>query len=72
MHEIILILLIVCVSAMPTGYFIKHDIADIKPVKKPVYNKVPTAVIKDAELDMEMFNGLSEDVQAIIMKYLED
>lgn len=76
MHEIILILLIVCISVLPTGYFVKHDIPDLKPTKKPVYKKVvkSQSIVnpEDAELDMEMFNGLSEDVQSIIMKYLED
>lgn len=74
MHEIILILLCVGISAIPTGYFIKHDIPDIAVINKPVFKRKarrPTSEINSiAELDMEMFEGLQTDIQDIILKYI--
>lgn len=74
MHEIVLILLCVGISAIPTGYFIKHDIPDLPSVESPVYSgsKIhkPKISNDDVELDMEMFNSLHSDIQNIIMKYI--
>ena len=39
MHEIILILLIVGISALPTGFFVKYDIPDDKSIKEPKFTK---------------------------------
>jgi hypothetical protein len=71
MHEIILILLGIGIAAIPTGFFVKHDIKEVV-VNNPVYErkaKEPDVDIS-AELDMEHFNALSKDVQDILLKYL--
>ena len=76
MHEIILILLIIAISTIPTGFFIRYDIPEDKKIEEPTFVKKKTVSKKivdnaDTELDMEMFNELSSDVQSIIMKYLD-
>ncbi len=74
MHEIILILLCIGISAIPTGLFVKRDIPDMPVINQPEFNRVarpaPKPVNANAELDMEMFNGLSSDIQDIIRKYV--
>lgn len=74
MHEIILILLCVGIGAIPVGLFVKKDIPDIPVVNKPDFQRVartmPQNVDTDTELDMELFNNLSSDIQEIIRKYI--
>lgn len=77
MSEIIIILLCVCISVLPTGYLIKHNVADVPKINEPVYERKPEkskeveeVLNSSAELDMEMFNGLQKDIQEILLKYL--
>lgn len=74
MHEIVLILICVGISAIPTGYFIKHEIPDLPSIEPPKFSgkkiRKPKVSSDDLELDMEMFNSLHSDVQAIINKYI--
>lgn len=74
MHEIILILLCIGVSAIPTGIFVKKNIADAPAIVRPDFERVAQPATEpadaNAELDMEMFEGLSSDIQDIIRKYI--
>ena len=72
MHEIVLILFFIIIATMPLGYFTKHDIPDVIEVKPQVVKqkRTPVGINTDIELDMKMFNGLQEDIQAIILKYV--
>lgn len=74
MHEIILILFLVAIGAIPTGYFVKHTIADVPEINEPRFERIiqttnPVADT-DAELDMEAFNRLNSDIQDIIRRYV--
>lgn len=74
MHEIILILILVAIGAIPTGYFVKHTIADVPEINEPRFERIiqttnPVADT-DAELDMEAFNRLNSDIQDIIRRYV--
>jgi len=78
MHEILLILLLVAISTLPTGFFVKYDVTskiNVNNIDKKVTNNYKKSrkiknLEEEAELDIDMFNELSDDVKEIIEKYL--
>lgn len=70
MSEGLLLLFLIGLSGIINGFFTKYTVKDKKVLKKPSKVKSKVELQSIPELDMEEFNELTEDIQAIIKAYL--